>query len=358
MASGFWDQFERGFTCLAPMDGVTDIVFRQVVARAGRPDIFFTEFTNVSSYASEKGRANAMERLQFLPDETPIVAQIWGVNPEHFEITAAGLREMGYSAVDINMGCPEKHVVRNGGGSALIKTPELAAEIIAATKRSDLEVSVKTRLGYSRVAEWHEWLSFLLKQDLAALTVHLRTKKEMSKVGAHFELVPEIVALRDELAPKTKLIINGDIKDRADGQRFVDMGVDGLMIGRGVFANPFCFRSSDSGFSEHTLRARPSSRGAGAGVGLEIDGQRPSLPHVLQNPNVELLKYHLNLFDQYKRTNFEPLKRFFKIYINNFPGASEVREQLMECKNTQEVRDILKMLEEEKYESNCLYKAE
>jgi tRNA-dihydrouridine synthase len=318
----FWESFERGFSCLAPMDGVTDIVFRQVMAWAGRPDIFFTEFTNVSSYASEKGRMNAVERLRFLPEEMPIVAQIWGVNPEHFEVTSHGLKEMGYTAVDINMGCPEKHVVRGGGGSGLIRTPELAAEIIRATKKSGLEVSVKTRLGYSRVEEWREWLEFLLRQDLAVLTVHLRTKKEMSKVAAHFELAPEIIALRDRQAPQTKLIVNGDIKDVADGERFFDMGADGIMIGRGVFADPFCFHAKVSS-SELEVKSRKQKR-------------------------IDLLLLHLDLFDRYEKKSFEPLKRFFKIYINNFPRAAEVRERLMECKNTDAVRDIIGRLEEEK----------
>jgi tRNA-dihydrouridine synthase len=313
MKNGFWDQFESGFTCLAPMEGVTDIVFRQVVIRAGRPDIFFTEFTNVSSYASEQGRPNAVARLKFLPEEMPIVAQIWGTNPEHFEITSRGLKEMGYTAVDLNMGCPEKNVVRNGGGSGLIRTPELAAQIIESTKKSGLEVSVKTRLGYSRPEEWRDWLTFVLRQDVVALTIHLRTKKEMSKVDAHFELVPDIIALRDEVAPHTKLIINGDIKSSTDGQRFIEMGADGVMIGRGVFADPYCF-AKDA---------------------------------LLRDP-VGLLQYHLDLFDEHGLGTFEPLKRFFKIYINNFPGASEVRERLMVCKNTQAVRDILSELEEMK----------
>lgn len=311
----FWDNFESGFTCLAPMEGVTDIVFRQVVEKAGRPDVFFTEFTNVNSYVSDKGRANALLRLRFLPEEMPIVAQIWGVVPEYFELTGWGLLEMGHKAVDINMGCPEKHVVRGGGGAGLIRTPELAAEIIAATKKAGLPVSVKTRLGYSQVEQWREWLGFLLEQDIVALTVHLRTKKEMSKVGAHFELVPDIVALRDRVAPETKLIINGDIRNVADGQRFFEMGVDGVMIGRGVFADPFCF-------------AKDGAVDCGS--------------------KIELLKYHLDLFDEYGSGAFDPLKRFFKIYVNGFSGAAEVRERLMECRDTRAVRDIIDRLEEEK----------
>jgi len=389
MKKGFWDQLGGGFTVLAPMDGVTDIVFRQVVARAGRPEVFFTEFTNVSSFASEKGRTSAILRLRFLPEEKPIVAQIWGVNPGHFEVCANGLREMGYEAVDINMGCPEKHVVRNGGGSALIRMPELAGEIIAATKRSGLPVSVKTRLGYTQVEEWREWLSFLLAQDLAALTVHLRTKKEMSKVVAHHELVEEIVALRDALAPGTKLIVNGDIESRVDGQKFIDLGVDGVMIGRGVFADLFCFREVRLHLPKTTSTPRKSASGR---ISLGSDTfstnvtelhQRLSLSHVLQNPNTDprisrraklsskigaqvlervelpseidqrmserigLLKYHLDLFDQYGGRKFEPLKRFLKIYVNNFPGAVEVRERMMKCENTQAVRDIIGELEEE-----------
>jgi tRNA-dihydrouridine synthase len=291
------------------MEGVTDMVFRQVVARAGRPDVFFTEFTNVNSFVSEEGRYNALERFRFLPEEQPIVAQIWGKVPEYFGVTARGLKDLGYGAVDVNMGCPDKHVVAGGGGSGLIRTPELAVEIIRGTKRAGLPVSVKTRLGYARVDEWKDWISLLLKQDLAALTVHLRTKKEMSKVEAHFELVPEIVAVRDELAPRTKLIINGDIKTPGEGQRFVDMGVDGLMIGRGVFADPFCFEKVPASHSREELMG--------------------------------LLKYHLDLFDEYKLMSFEPLKRFFKIYVNGYYGAAEIREKLMRCKTTDEVRGII-----------------
>jgi len=350
MKSDFWGQFERGFTCLAPMEGVTDVVFRQVILQAGRPDVFFTEFTNVSSYASEKGRPNAVERLQFLPEEMPIVAQIWGVVPEYFEVCARGVAEMGYSAVDINMGCPDKNVVRNGGGSGLIRTPELAGKIIESVKKSGLAVSVKTRLGYSQVEEWREWLRFVLMQDINALTVHLRTKKEMSKVEAHHELVPEIVALRNEVAPGTKLIINGDIKNWEDGRRFADLGVDGIMIGRGVFVDPFCFRDSDSELLGSS--AFCNDRGSEDVVAARNGGPAPSPSSEgslsESRKRIELLEYHLDLFDQYEQRTFEPLKRFFKIYVNGFPGAAEVRERLMECENTQAIRDIIEGLEEEK----------
>ena len=308
----FWKQFQPGFTCLAPMEGVTDIAFRQVVAKAARPDIFFTEFTNVNSYNSDKGRHNALDRFQTLPSEKPIVAQIWGTKPEFFTETAQALKQLGFEAVDINMGCPDRHVVATGGGSGLIRTPELAKEIIRATKMAGLPTSVKTRLGYSRVEEWRDWLTNILTEHPDALTVHLRTKKEMSKVAAHYELVPEIVELKNELSPETVLIINGDIETPADGQKFIDMGVDGIMIGRGVFHNPFCFEKTPHEHSREEL--------------------------------LDLMRYHLDLYDKYELAPYDPLKHFYKIYINNFPGASDLRAKLMETKSTAEAREVLQKL--------------
>jgi tRNA-dihydrouridine synthase len=309
----FWGKFKPGFTILAPMEGVTDIAFRQVVAKASRPDIFYTEFTNVNSYVSEKGRANALERLRYEESERPLVAQIWGTQPEMFLETAQALKKLGFAAVDINMGCPDRHVVATGGGSGLIRTPARAIEIIRSTKMAGLPVSVKTRLGYTYVDEWHDWLSTLLNEHPDALTVHFRTKKEMSKVAAHYELVPEVIKLRNELSPETKLIINGDIERPADGAKFIEMGADGLMLGRAVFRNPFCFEKEPR---EHT---------------------REEL--------IELMRYHLDLYEKYNLAPYEPLKHFYKIYINNFPGASEIREKLMNTKTIAEAREIIDSLE-------------
>lgn len=305
----FWRQFKPGFTCLAPMEGVTDIAFRQVVAKAARPDIFFTEFTNVNSYSSEKGRHNALERFRILPEEKPIVAQIWGTKPELFTETAQAIKQLGFEAVDVNMGCPDRHVVATGGGSGLIRTPELAKEIIRATKMAGLPTSVKTRLGYSSVDEWKDWLTNILTEHPDALTIHLRTKKEMSKVAAHYELIPEIIALKNELSPETVLIINGDIETPADANKFIDMGVDGIMIGRGVFHNPFCFEKNPREHSRAELFA--------------------------------LMRYHLDLYEKYELAPYDPLKHFYKIYINNFPGASDIRAKLMETKSIAEARETL-----------------
>jgi tRNA-dihydrouridine synthase len=296
------------------MEAVTDIVFRHIVAQASRPDIFFTEFVNASSYCSPKGITSTRGRLTFTPDEQPIVVQIWGNKPEEFATMSKGLSEIGYQGIDINMGCPDKSVVRNGSGSGLIRTPDLASKLIEAAKSSGLPVSVKTRLADAHINEWQDWIVFLLHQNIVNLTIHLRTRKEMTKVPAHFELIPEIMKLRDEIAPQTLITINGDIRDRQHGIELArQYGVDGIMIGRGIFQNPFAFESTKR---EHT---------------------RQEL--------IDLLILHLELHDKYSSElapiKFDPLKRFFKIYIRDFPGASELRDQLMHTNNTDEVRKLL-----------------
>ena len=338
-----WQELPKPFLILAPMEGVTDIMFRQVISHAGRPDLFFTEFTNVSSYASEKGRQNALERLQIAPTDSPIIAQIWGKNPDHFAECASALASLGFSGIDLNFGCPDKHVNKAGGGAAMIRTPNLAVECYRnARKNTKLPVSVKTRLGWSDSQEFRTWLPTLLSEHPAALTVHLRTKKEMSKVPAHYELIPDIITLRDQINPNTKLIINGDIRDRAHALTLHQQypAVDGFMIGRGVFANPYCF-------TNHT----------------------PTREELM-----ELLKMHLALYDEYENGNlrsmfgdgpnterpspvttgarersekchshipYESLKHFFKIYINNFPGAKDLRTKLMETHSIAEARVII-----------------
>lgn len=309
-----WNELKKPFTILAPMEGVTDCVFRSVVNRAGRPDLFFTEFTNVSSYASERGRHDALERLTVKPEDKPIIAQIWGKNPAHFGELAKQLESLGFSGLDLNFGCPDRHVNKAGGGAAMIRTPELAIECIKQAKaNTSLPVSVKTRLGFTYTEEYKTWLKLLLEQDLAALTIHLRTRKEMSKVPAHYELIPEIIQLRARISPSTKLIINGDIKDQRQiselSQSYPE--VDGFMIGRGIFQNPYCF-------TNHT----------------------PTKDDLLT-----LFRYHLDQYDarakEIEHYPYEPLKRFFKIYINSFDGASDLRVKLMDCKNTAELRQVL-----------------
>lgn len=313
MQKNFWDNLEKPFFILAPMEAVTDVVFRHVVANASAPDIWFTEFTNATGWAAAGDKAIG-GRLIKTDDEQPIVAQLWGSDPLAMAKLAKHCAELGYHGIDINMGCPDSSAVKSGGGAGMIRTPEIAAQIIAAAKESGLPVSVKTRLGFSRVDEWQDWLTHILKQDVVNLTIHLRTKKEMSKVPAHFELIPEIKNLRDEIAPQTLLTINGDITDRQHGEEIVrQTGVDGVMIGRGIFHNPFAFEKIKTTHSREEL--------------------------------LELLNLQLDLHDKYSDElnprKFDPLKRFFKIYVRDFDGAAELRDKLMHTKNTTEVRNIL-----------------
>ncbi|MEH7176828.1 tRNA dihydrouridine synthase [Neobacillus vireti] len=313
MKDNFWRDLPRPFFILAPMEDVTDVVFRHVVSKAGRPDVFFTEFTNSDSYCHPEGMQSVRGRLTFTEDEQPIVAHIWGDKPEYFRQMSIGMAELGFRGIDINMGCPVPNVTQNGKGCGLIRRPEVAAELIQAAKAGGLPVSVKTRLGFTKVDEWHDWLTHILKQDIVNLSIHLRTREEMSKVDAHWELIPEIKKLRDEVAPDTLLTINGDIPDRQTGMQLAEQyGIDGVMIGRGIFKNPFAFEKEPR---EHSTKEY-----------------------------LDLLRLQLDLQDKYSEEvprSITGLHRFFKIYVKGFPGASELRNQLMNTKSTNEVRAAL-----------------
>lgn len=315
-----WQDLPKPFFILAPMEAVTDTVFRRVVVKAAKPDLFFSEFTNATGWvhAGDKAVAGRLD-INDPTLEQPVVAQIWGANPVDIAKLAAHCKELGYKAIDLNMGCPEKTATKSGGGAACIQNPELANQLIAAAKTSGLPVSVKTRLGYSRLEEWKSWLTNILEQDVVALTVHLRTKKEMSKVPAHWEIMPEVKTLRDNIAPQTLLIGNGDVKDRAHGEKLVEeTGIDGVMIGRGIFTNIFAFEKEPK---EHSRR--------------EL---------------LDILDYHLKLFqethadDHASPSNrpYETLKRFYKIYIRNFAGSGQLRAALMSTRSVEEATAVLK----------------
>lgn len=313
MKENFWSELPRPFFILAPMEDVTDIVFRHVVSEAARPDVFFTEFTNTESFCHPEGIHSVRGRLTFSEDEQPMVAHIWGDKPEQFRETSIQLAKMGFKGIDLNMGCPVANVAKKGKGSGLILRPDVAAEIIQATKAGGLPVSVKTRLGYCEIDEWKDWLKHVFEQDIANLSIHLRTRKEMSKVDAHWELIEAIKNLRDEIAPNTLLTINGDIPDRKTGLELAEKyGIDGVMIGRGIFHNPFAFEKEPR---EHTCK--------------EL---------------LDLLRLHLSLFNKYEKDEirqFKSLRRFFKIYVRGIRGASELRHQLMNTQSIAEARALL-----------------
>ncbi|MCS5012988.1 tRNA-dihydrouridine synthase [Staphylococcus aureus] len=313
MKENFWSELPRPFFILAPMEDVTDIVFRHVVSEAARPDVFFTEFTNTESFCHPEGIHSVRGRLTFSEDEQPMVAHIWGDKPDQFRKTSIQLAKMGFKGIDLNMGCPVANVAKKGKGSGLILRPDVAAEIIQATKAGGLPVSVKTRLGYYEIDEWKDWLKHVFEQDIANLSIHLRTRKEMSKVDAHWELIEAIKNLRDEIAPNTLLTINGDIPDRKTGLELAEKyGIDGVMIGRGIFHNPFAFEKEPR---EHTSK--------------EL---------------LDLLRLHLSLFNKYEKDEirqFKSLRRFFKIYVRGIRGASELRHQLMNTQSIAEARALL-----------------
>lgn len=374
----------KPFFVLAPMDDVTDTVFRQIVAECTPPDLFFTEFVNVDGLQSP-GRERLLPKLKFTSKEHPIIAQIWGKNPENYYKTtkeivdgtlaaeASGLHSIdsrnidsdemqgdkekrasrtggtasefrmqamqqfavnssklagfaseqsamvNFSGVDVNMGCPDKAVVKNGCCSALINNRQLAEEIIKAVKDATgdyFPISVKTRVGFTTIDL--SWIEFLLKQKLNMLTIHLRTAKEMSKVPARWELMKEIVAMRDRLSPATLLVGNGDVLTRRQGEGLAKQyDLDGIMIGRGIFYDPYIF-AKQSVWAQITKQQR-----------------------------VDLYKKHVELFTKTWQNNerrVPTLNKFCKMYIQNFAGAKDLREVLMHTQTSHELLDILEGL--------------
>lgn len=310
---------KKPFFVLAPMDDVTDTVFRQIIAETAPPDLFFTEFVNVDGLQSP-GREKLLPKLKISDKEHPIIAQIWGKTPENYYKTTKDVINMGYDGVDVNMGCPDKAVVKNGCCSALINNRELAGEIIEAVKQAcgdHFPASVKTRVGFTTIDL--SWIEFLLKQKLNMLTIHLRTTKEMSKIPAHWVLMREIKKMRDELSPATLLVGNGDVLTRQQGEELATQyGLDGIMIGRGIFNDPFIFA--------------PES----------------PWPQVAKARRVALYKKHVQLFADTWQNNERrtlTLNKFCKVYIQNFNGAKELREQLMNAKSADELIAILSMVD-------------
>ncbi len=315
----FLERLRKPFFVLAPMDDVTDTVFRQMVAGCAPADLYFTEFVNVDGLSSA-GRDRLMPKLKFGPAEKPIIAQIWGKTPDNYEKVAKQLVKMGFDGTDINMGCPDKSILKNGCCAALINNQPLAKEIIDAVKigsKGRVPVSVKTRIGFNEIDL--NWVEFLLGQDLDMLTVHLRTKKEMSAVTAHWELAGQIRELRDKLSPRTLIVCNGDVANRQHGQELAERyGLDGVMIGRGVLKDPFAFSKNPSHWQEYS----PAQK-------------------------MELYARHIKLFAETWQNNERKvvtLNKFCKLYINDFEGAGEFRQELMQAQTTDELLKLLTKL--------------
>jgi nifR3 family TIM-barrel protein len=316
----FWSKLKKPLYVLAPMADVTDAAYRAMIAERGKPSVTWTEFVSADGLYHTReiqkmpdDENPLMRDLQFSESERPIVAQLFSSKPEMMEYAARLCAELGFDGVDINMGCPDKSIEKQGCGAAMIKNPELAQQIVEAARRGapHLPVSVKTRIGYNREAI-DEWLPMLLEMKLPALTVHLRTRKEMSKVPAHWELMLRVVALRDRISPETLIIGNGDVKTMEEAQqKLTESGADGVMFGRAIFGNPWLFSGRSS--EDIDLQERLDALAA--------------LAHAFQSLR--------------PAKSFHLFKKHIKAFVSGFDGAAELRAQLMECENAAQINETI-----------------
>ncbi len=342
----------RPIFVLAPMADVTDCAFRQIIAKysnhgkftrtgesLGGPDVFWTEFVSADGLAHPVAKEKLLIDLKYSENERPIVAQIFGGKPENIREAAKLCKDLGFDGIDINMGCPDRSVEKQGAGASCIKNPELAREIIRAAKDGGggLPISVKTRIGYNK-NEIDTWLRVLLEEEIAVLSVHLRTRKEMSDVPAHWELMPEIVKLRDEMEKETLIIGNGDVVDLDDAKKkCAETGCDGAMLGRAIFGNPWLFNKSGIPFEATWERDGASTRNFSAekypcdSKGIPLDAK------------LKVIVEHTKLFEEMLggHKNFAIMKKHYKAYVNGFDGAKELRVKLMEAENATEVEKIV-----------------
>jgi nifR3 family TIM-barrel protein len=319
----FWRQLKRPFFSLAPMYDVTDEAFRQQFVEYGRPDVLFTEFVSVDGLLSESGRPKIMRELYFRKNEHPIVAQVFGSEPAKFSAAAKLIRELGFDGLDINMGCPDKTIIKQGAGAGLIRHPALAQEIIQAAKDGagdpTFPVSIKTRIGYSKPEEMENWLSAVLAVRPAHLTVHLRTMKEMSKVPAHWNLAGTAAALAH--ASGVLISANGDVKDLKEArEKAEEYGLDGVMIGRGAFGNPWIFTGSETDFSAKLRALRQHLRSY---ADLYLPGKT----------NDKLFGGHTK--------NFAIMKKHIAAYVRAYRGAVSLRAELLAAETPDEANLII-----------------
>lgn len=355
MYMGFWEKLKKPILALAPMADVTDAAFRLLMAHKSKFNdvgeslpveyISWTEFISADGLARapEEGQKKLRKALIYGEVERPVVAQFFGSNPEYMEEAARLARELQFDGIDINMGCPDRAVEKQGAGSAMIKTPDVASAVIEAVLRGaqdersgkKIPVSVKTRLGYNK-DELDTWLPHLLQHDLAAITIHARTRKEMSKVPAHWDRLKDAVILRNKLQKKTLIIGNGDITSIKQGKELVEKtGIDGVMFGRGVFGNPWFFNEEKGGSDNIVLPIRGK---------VEGEKVKYSNAHISSQEKLQALIDHAELFDALlgDTKNFAVMKKHIKAYISGFTGAKELRERLMHTENKQEMVAILK----------------
>ncbi len=308
---------------LAPMADVTDPAFRRVIAKYGKPDAMWTEFVSGDGLFLG-GFDHLVKDLAFIDEERPIVAQFFTSKPEMMQKAAELAVDLGFDGIDINMGCPDKSIEKQGAGSAHIKNPKLAQQVILAAMEGakkdgkNLPVSVKTRIGYNK-NELETWLPAILETNPAVVTIHARTRKEMSLVPARWEHVKRAVEIRDNFVDRngkkseTLIFGNGDVVDLEDGKNKVrETGCDGVMLGRAIFGNPWCF--------SRTVKREDVSIADRLRVMVE----------------------HTKLFEELlPHKSFAIMKKHYKAYVNGWDGAKELRLKLMESKTAEEVEEIV-----------------
>jgi len=331
----FWEKLPKPFFCLAPMADVTDAAFRSIICKYGKPDVTWTEFVSADGLSSA-GREALKIDLLYGEEERPIVVQLFSSHPEKMREAAKLCADLGFDGIDINMGCPDKSIEKQGAGAAMIKNQKMAGEIIQAVKDGikdagkNIPVSVKTRIGYNK-NQIDEWVPFLLEQDIATLVIHARTRKEMSLVPARWEHVKEVVDIRNKMGVKTKIIGNGDVVNIDDGRRKCEeTGCDGVMLGRAIFGNPWLFSSLISQDSKNSSHFTPE----GPYATKNFENLVPSLEEKLK-VMIEHTKLFEKLLGKYK--NFSIMKKHYKAYVNGFDGAKELRVKLMDAENAKEV---------------------
>lgn len=331
---GFWATLSKPIIVLAPMADVTDVSFRQMFAKYGKPDVTWTEFVaadglcrapkEITKGENISAHDKLWKSLLYFENERPVVAQLFSGNPIYMEQAAYEVTKAGFDGIDINMGCPDLSIQRQHAGAFLIKDPKRATQIIEAAKKGikrackemkkePIPVSVKTRLGFN-TDTMEEWITHILKSKPAVLTIHARTRKEMSKVPANWNRIKDAVALRNSLQSETLIFGNGDVGDLEDAHKKVqETGCDGVMVGRGIFGNPWFFDKASNG---------------GKTISIE--------------QKLKALVEHTYLFEKHlSHKNFALMKKHYKAYIHGFEGAKELRNDLMDAKSGGEVEKII-----------------
>ncbi|MEI8062233.1 MAG: tRNA-dihydrouridine synthase [bacterium] len=315
MSNFSWKQLKktlnRPLYVLAPMADVTDCAFRSIIAKYGKPDVTWTEFVSADGLvrATPEGKKKLLKDLEFTEAERPIIAQLFGSNVENMKKAAKLVAELGFDGIDINMGCPDKSIEKQGSGAGMIKNPKRAQEIIRAAMTAGLPVSVKTRIGYNK-NELDTWLPAILETNPALVTIHARTRKEMSLVPADWSQVKKAVVIRDQLGSQALIFGNGDALSIGDAKNKADLsGADGVMLGRAIFGTPWLF--SDAKFELHK--------------------------------RLDIMVEHTQLFEKLLGgiKNFAVMKKHYKAYVNGFDGAKELREHLMTAENADQVAQII-----------------